>query len=97
MLKTKVSRGRPKGTGIDDTDRIARLVEMLRTNPDLKATTAIRVMGIVDPSAVRRIRDKYKQFTAATDLTVAQGRVRKSVPGSVQTAARAANTRLQGQ
>ena len=64
MFKTTVSRGRPKGTGIDDNDRIARLIELLRTNSNLKPTTAIRVMGITDPSAIRRIRDKYKSGLA---------------------------------
>ena len=98
MLKTKTSRGRPKGTGIDDSDRIARIVEMLRSDPNLKPTTAIRVMGFSDPSAIRRLRDKYKQFTAATDLrSVPQPRlVTNRVPGQDQAAKQAANSRLQG-
>ena len=66
MYETKVNRGRPKGTGIDDSDRIARLVALLTTDPDLKPTTAIRCMGITDPSAIRRIRDKYKAALAAS-------------------------------
>ena len=60
MMKSTGKRGRPKGTGIDDNDRIARLAELLRVHPDLKPTTAIRVMGFTDPSAIRRLRDKYK-------------------------------------
>ena len=60
MVQTKTRRGRPIGTGIDDSDRIARLAEIIRTQPDLKPTTAIRAMGFTDPSAIRRIRDKYK-------------------------------------
>ena len=67
MFETKISRGRPKGTGIDDSDRIARLVALLTTDPDLKPTTAIRCMGITDPSAIRRIRDKYKAALAASE------------------------------
>ncbi len=62
MIETKARRGRPIGTGIDDSDRIARLAELLRTQPDLKPTTAIRVMGFSDPSTIRRLRDKYKAF-----------------------------------
>ncbi len=62
MLHSPIRRGRPKGTGIDDSDRIARLDEMLRVHPDLKPTTAIRLMGYSDPSAIRRLRDKYKLF-----------------------------------
>ena len=60
MVHTKARRGRPIGTGIDDSDRIARLIELLKIQPDLKPTTAIRVMGFTDPSAIRRLRDKYK-------------------------------------
>lgn len=62
MVKTKSKRGRPIGTGIDDSDRIARLVELLKTQPNLKPTTAIRVMGFSDPSTIRRLRDKFKAF-----------------------------------
>jgi hypothetical protein len=62
MLEARSRRGRPKGTGIDDSDRIARLAELLRIHPELRPTTAIRAMGIADPSIVRRIRDKYKIY-----------------------------------
>lgn len=81
MLQTKSRRGRPKGTGIDDSDRIARLAELLRMRPDLKPTTAIRSMGFSDPSAIRRLRDKYKNFvlgvnglTSETGVTAASPR-----------------------
>jgi hypothetical protein len=62
MLQAKNRRGRPKGTGIDDSDRIQRLAELIRVHPELKPTTAIRAMGISDPSVIRRIRDKYHAF-----------------------------------
>lgn len=62
MVQAPARRGRPKGSGIDDSDRIARLVELLRIRPELKPTTAIRVMGFSDPSAIRRLRDKYHAF-----------------------------------
>lgn len=64
MLQHAGRRGRPKGTGIDDTERLARLGELLRINPDLRPTTAIRQMGYSDPSAIRRLRDKYKIFAS---------------------------------
>lgn len=67
MMQVKSRRGRPKGTGIDDSDRIARLAEMLRVRPELKPTTAIRIMGFADPSAIRRLRDKYKHFAESLD------------------------------
>ena len=73
MLEARGRRGRPKGTGIDDGDRIARLAELLRIQPDLKPTTAIRAMGIIDPSIVRRIRDKYKIYMRTTAQLSASG------------------------
>jgi hypothetical protein len=66
MLHTPVRRGRPKGTGIDDNKRLAQLAELLRIRPDLRPTTAIRQMGYSDPSAIRRLRDKYKVFALGT-------------------------------
>jgi hypothetical protein len=66
MVDTKTRRGRPIGTGIDDSDRIARLAELIRTQPDLRPTTAIRAMGFSDPSAIRRLRDKFKAAQAST-------------------------------
>lgn len=62
MPETKPRRGRPKGTGIDDSDRVARLAELIRVKPGLKPTTAIRAMGISDPSVIRRLRDKYSAY-----------------------------------
>ena len=73
MLEARGRRGRPKGTGIDDSDRIARLVELLRIHPELRPTTAIRAMGIIDPSIVRRIRDKYKNYMRTTAQLSASG------------------------
>ena len=69
MVDTKARRGLPIGTGIDDSDRIARLAELLKTQPDLKPTTAIRVMGFSDPSTIRRLRDKYKAFQASAQAS----------------------------
>ncbi len=73
MLEARGRRGRPKGTGIDDSDRIARLAELLRIHPELRPTTAIRAMGIIDPSIVRRIRDKYKFYLRTTAQLSASG------------------------
>jgi hypothetical protein len=62
MVEAKPRRGRPIGTGIDDSGRIARLAELLKSQPELKPTTAIRAMGFSNPSTIRRLRDKYKAF-----------------------------------
>jgi hypothetical protein len=72
MLHAPVRRGRPKGTGIDDSDRMARLDELLRIHPELKPTTAIRLMGFSDPSAIRRLRDKYKVFALKTRVELSR-------------------------
>ncbi|MFT3732592.1 MAG: hypothetical protein QM780_14430 [Hyphomicrobium sp.] len=72
MLHSPVRRGRPKGTGIDDSDRIARLDELLRVHPEMKPTTAIRLMGYSNPSAIRRLRDKYKVFALKTRIELSK-------------------------
>ncbi|MGQ0455914.1 MAG: hypothetical protein ACT4OU_02505 [Hyphomicrobium sp.] len=84
MIPSQSRRGRPKGTGIDDSDRIARLIELLRVHPELKPTTAIRVMGFSDPSAIRRLRDKYKAFTAAGRASAAAGALFGPAPARIQ-------------
>jgi hypothetical protein len=70
MLHTPVRRGRPKGTGIDDNERLAQIDALLRIHPDLRPTTAIRQMGYSDPSAIRRLRDKYKVFALGTGAAI---------------------------
>ena len=72
MLEAPIRRGRPKGTGIDDNARLARLAELLRTQPELRPTTAIRLMGYSDPSAIRRLRDKYKIFALASRIALSK-------------------------
>lgn len=53
-------RGRPRGSGLDDRVQLRRIVEMLEADPGLKPTTAIKAMGVSDPSTIRRLRDKLK-------------------------------------
>lgn len=57
-------RGRPKGSGIDDQKFLNEIAAMIAARPDLKPTTAIKALGITDPSAIRRLRDKFHQFAA---------------------------------
>jgi len=63
MSTTKKRRGRPKGTGIDDRVPLLRIAALMAENPGLKPTTAIRRLGITEPSVIRRLRDKYKVFS----------------------------------
>ncbi len=54
------ARGRPKGSGIDDSPVLTAVLELLAVNRDLKPTTAIKRVGVTDPSAVRRLREKLR-------------------------------------
>lgn len=63
-MPTKQSRrGRPKGSGLDDSGHISAIAAVIAQNPDLKPTTAIKSLGISDPSTIRRLRDKYRAYT----------------------------------
>lgn len=64
--KSKRIRGRPVGSGIDDRQRLAQIAQLLTFNPEMKPTTAIKAIGILDSSAVRRLRDKLKSGHADT-------------------------------
>ncbi|PPD30657.1 MAG: hypothetical protein CTY20_02600 [Hyphomicrobium sp.] len=55
-------RGRPKGSGLDDQKQLDQIARMIAAKPDLKPTTAIKALGISDPSVIRRLRDKFQQF-----------------------------------
>lgn len=59
----KRPRGRPIGTGIDDSAHIEKL-KTLSSKTGLKLTPLIRSIGFTDPSHIRRIRDKFKSITA---------------------------------
>lgn len=72
MPTAKKSRGRPKGTGIDDTARLVEIAARIKSEPGLKPTTAIKAMGVTDPSSIRRLRDKYKTFAKSSDLEMSQ-------------------------
>lgn len=59
MPRVKAQRGRPKGSGLDDSARLEAIAALIAANPDLKPTTAIRSLGITNPSTIRRLRDKF--------------------------------------
>ncbi len=54
-------RGRPKGTGIDDSELLAAMAKQMMADPGLRPTTAIKALGISNQSTIRRLRDKYKR------------------------------------
>ena len=59
MQTASARYGRPKGTGLDDCKRLESIAAALVADPKLKPTTAIRALGIDDPSTIRRLRDKF--------------------------------------
>lgn len=59
MTPSKGSRGRPKGTGLNDAAQLRAIAGLIAADPELKPTTAIKKLGINDPSIIRRLRDKF--------------------------------------
>lgn len=64
-------RGRPRGSGLDDRAQLRRIAELMDADPELKPTTAIKALGVSDPSTIRRLRDKLK--AERSKLEVASG------------------------
>ena len=60
MPATQVRYGRPKGTSLDDRQQLQSIAALLAADPKLKPTTAIKALGVADPSTVRRLRDKFR-------------------------------------
>ena len=69
MTATKPTRGRPKGSGINDRAILLSIAGLIVDNPTLKRTTAIKQAGITNPSTIRRLRDK---FAAEGDTLIAE-------------------------
>ncbi len=59
MTASNARRGRPKGSGIDDQKKLVEIGRLIGSDPRMKPTTAIKAIGVTDPSAIRRLRDKY--------------------------------------
>ena len=60
MQTAQVRYGRPRGTSLDDRQQLQSIAALLAADPKLKPTTALRALGVVDPSTVRRLRDKFR-------------------------------------
>jgi hypothetical protein len=71
MNAAKAPRGRPKGSGINDQQRLVEIGRLMSANPRMKPTTAIKALGISDPSTIRRLRDKFN--TAPSDCNIGSG------------------------
>jgi hypothetical protein len=59
MTKGKGTRGRPKGSGINDREILLKIATISAANPAMKTTTAIKQAGVNNPSTIRRLRDKF--------------------------------------
>lgn len=80
MSDGKPRRGRPVGSGIDDRSRLESVAALIAANPDLKPTTAIKSIGVNDPSVIRRLRDKFNLLR--TELMADLARPAISTPTS---------------
>jgi hypothetical protein len=60
MPQGQARRGRPRGSGLDDRAQLTAVIQKLKADPALKPTTAIKSIGIQDPSTIRRLRDKLR-------------------------------------
>jgi hypothetical protein len=60
MSVDQARRGRPKGSGLDDRAQLRAISRLLAADPLLKPTTAIKSIGVTDPSTIRRLRDKLR-------------------------------------
>lgn len=52
-------RGRPAH---DDQEILRKLAHLIRSTRNLPPTTALKLLGITDPSDIRRLRDKHRNF-----------------------------------
>lgn len=64
MASDRARRGRPRGSGLDDGAQLRRVTALLEADPALKPTTAIKAIGVSDPSSIRRLREKLKVLPA---------------------------------
>ena len=86
MTAAHARRGRPKGSGINDEQRLVEMSRLIDADKRMKPTTAIKALGITDPSAIRRLRDKYnvlhgeRSSTSAPQYRAGPSVVRSSPP-----------------
>ncbi|MBX9924774.1 MAG: hypothetical protein K2Y05_00305 [Hyphomicrobiaceae bacterium] len=95
MTPHRSGRGRPKGTGLDDSSHIEAIAGLISANPEMKPTTAIKELGISDPSVIRRLRDKY--HASLQTFGAAEGSGPQAVqPARTMAAAQSPDPRLTG-
>jgi hypothetical protein len=60
MTVERARRGRPRGSGLDDHVHLDAIRRVMAANAGMRPTTAIKAIGISDPSTIRRLRDKLR-------------------------------------
>ncbi|MFM7084895.1 MAG: hypothetical protein ACKOW3_07830 [Hyphomicrobium sp.] len=60
MAQKAFAQPRSRANYINDIDKLISIADLLTKNPDMKRTTAIKAMGISDPSTIRRLRSKLR-------------------------------------
>lgn len=86
MSSNKRGRGRPRGTGLDDSATLKKMADMIVANPALRPTTAIkRALERPNPATIRRLQGKW---TAMSAEYLADAQARRAVkPAPVRRAA----------
>lgn len=97
MSERKARRGRPKGSEIDDSGQLRAIAKLISEDPELKPTTAIRSMGISDPSTIRRLRDKYNQRREELQARIAANQTTRAKPETTEMAAPSSPVQSGGQ
>lgn len=83
MTTAKQGRGRPVGTGLDDSATLCRMADLILTDPRLRPTTALkRIVENPGPSFVRRLQVKWR---AASPRYLAEARARQAMATRVST------------
>lgn len=90
MTISKRPRGRPRGSGKNDTMILAQVADLLVANPSMKPTTAMkRVISSrtdwpeTDETLLRRLQDKWKR-DGDTMLVAARERARPKSPSALE-------------
>lgn len=98
MPSDTARRGRPRGSGLDDRAQLRQIAELLEADPNLKPTTAIKAIGVSDPSTIRRLRDKLKAEMQPVPAAAAMhsGTARGRVPELIEACASAARPARSG-
>jgi hypothetical protein len=96
-LQTRRPRGRPKGTGTDDSVALRKIADLLVENPRLKPMTAMRqIAQPANDSNVHRLNRKWKRDGQKALAEAEERKRRKQIGQEVRAAARAASAIREG-